>query len=300
IDRMPIHSGAPDQPQAHCQFLAGGLSGFLEILCFHPLDVVKSRMQIQGPRPIPGEVFYRGTLDAFAKMYRYEGMPSLWKGIVPPICVETPKRGAKFLMYELFKPYFHFGAPHPTPLTHAMAGSLAGTLESFIVNPFEVVKVTQQAHREKHLETLSVVKYIIEHEGFGIGGLYRGITALVARNAVFHFGFFGLYNAIKDWVPISQDTTSELLRKVTIAGFASSLACLMSVTLDMARCRIQGPQPIKGQVKYRWAVTTIITTFKEEGFRSLFKGLGASILRVCPGGALLLVSYEYFYDFLKN
>ncbi|XP_016961756.1 mitochondrial 2-oxodicarboxylate carrier [Drosophila biarmipes] len=297
---MPIHSEALDLPRAHCQFLAGGCSGFLEILCFHPLDVVKSRMQIQGARPVPGEVFYSGTLDAFTKIYRHEGLLSLWKGIVPPICVETPKRGAKFLMYELLKPYFHFGAPHPTPLTHAMAGSLAGTLESFLVNPFELVKITQQANREKHLKTLSVVKYIIKHDGYGIEGLYRGITALVARNAVFHFGFFGFYNAIKDWVPISKDTTSELLQKVTIAGFASCLACVTSVTFDMAKCRIQGPQPVKGEVKYRWTINTVRTTFREEGFRGLFKGLGASIMRVGPGGALLLVSYEYFYEFLKK
>ncbi|EDW52225.1 mitochondrial 2-oxodicarboxylate carrier [Drosophila sechellia] len=285
---------------AYWQFLAGGLSGFIEIICFHPLDVVKTRMQIQGAHPFGGEVVYTCPLDAIVKIYRYEGLFSLWKGIVPPICVETPKRGGKFLMYESLKPYFQFGAPKPTPLTHAMAGSMAAILESFIVNPFEVVKITQQAHREKHLKTLSVVKYIIKHDGYGIKGLYRGITALVARNAVFHFGFFGFYNALKDIVPSPEDKTYNILRKIIIAGLASSLACVMSVTLDMAKCRIQGPQPVKGKVKYQWTISTIKTTFKEEGFRSLFKGLGAMILRVGPGGAMLLVTYEYLFEFLKS
>ncbi|EDW88610.1 mitochondrial 2-oxodicarboxylate carrier [Drosophila yakuba] len=288
------------RPLAHLQFLAGGLSGFIEIICFHPLDVVKTRMQIQGTRALHGEVVYSCPLDAFVNIYRYEGLSSLWKGIVPPICVETPKRGGKFLMYEYFKPYFHFGAPQPTPLTHAVSGSVAGILESFLVNPFEVVKITQQSHREKHLRTLSVVKYIIKHDGYGIKGLYRGITALVARNAVFHFGFFGFYNAIKDIVPSPENSTYDLLRKVIIAGLASSLACVMSVTLDMAKCRIQGPQPVKGEVKYRWTINTIRTTFREEGFRALFKGLGALILRAGPGGAMLLVTYEYLFEFLKS
>ncbi|XP_017075176.1 mitochondrial 2-oxodicarboxylate carrier [Drosophila eugracilis] len=291
---MPSHS------EAHYQFLAGALSGFLEIACFHPLDVVKSRMQMQGSRPIHGEVIYKCTGEALVNIYRNEGLASFWKGIVPPICVETPKRGAKFLVYELLKPYFHFGASHPTPLTHAMAGSLAASLESFLLNPFEVVKITQQANREKSLATLSVVKDIIKHDGYGIEGLYRGITALVARNAIFHFGFFGSYNALKDWVPNSQDSTSELFRKIAIAWSASCLACVMSATMDMAKCRIQGPQPVKGEVKYRWTITTIKTTFREEGFRACFKGLGANLLRVGPGGALLLVSYEYFYEFFKR
>ncbi|EDV58330.1 mitochondrial 2-oxodicarboxylate carrier [Drosophila erecta] len=297
---MGIPFDVTDRPPAHWQFLAGGLAGFIEIICFHPLDVVKTRIQIQGSRSYRGELIYSGPLDAFVKIYRYEGLSSLWKGIVPPICVETPKRGGKFLMYELFKPYFHFGAPQPTPLTHATAGSVAAILESFLVNPFEVVKITQQAYREKRLKTLSVVKYIIKHDGYGIRGLYRGITALVARNAVFHFGFFGFYNAIKDIVPRPQDSTHDFIRKVMIAGLASSLACVMSVTLDMAKCRIQGPQPVKGEVKYRWTINTIQTTFREEGFRALFKGLGAMIMRVGPGGAMLLVSYEYIFEFLKS
>ncbi|KAI8042868.1 mitochondrial 2-oxodicarboxylate carrier [Drosophila gunungcola] len=297
---MPIFCEASARPEAHYQFLAGGLSGFLEVVCLHPLDVVRSRMQLQGTRSVRGEVLYRGPLHAMASMYRHEGLTAFWKGIVPPVCVETPKRGAKFLMYELFKPYFYFGAPQPTPLTHAMAGTLAGTLESFVVNPFEVVKITQQANRLERLSTLSVVRSIIKHDGWGFEGLYRGITALMARNAVFHFGFFGFYNAIKDWVPISQDSGSELLRKVTIAGFASCLAGVMSFTLDMAKCRIQGPQPVKGEVKYRWTIATIRTTFREEGFRALFKGLSSMLMKVVPGGAMLLVSYDYIYEFLKT
>ncbi|XP_017049039.2 mitochondrial 2-oxodicarboxylate carrier [Drosophila ficusphila] len=297
---MPLQTEPSDRLQWHRQFLAGGLSGFLEIVCFHPLDVVKSRMQVQGAHSVNGEVIYRGTLDAMVSIYRYEGLSSLWKGIVPPLCVETPKRGAKFMAYELLKPYFHFGSPHPTPLTHAVAGSVAATLESFVVNPFEVVKITQQTNREKRLKTLAVVKHIIKHDGYGINGLYRGITALAARNAVFHFGFFGFYNALKDWAPVSQDSASQLLRRVIFAGVASSLACLMSVTLDMARCRIQGPQPVKGEVKYRWCISTIKTTFKEEGARGLFKGLGAMVMKVGPGGALLLVTYEHLNEFFKD
>ena len=35
--------------------------------------------------------------DCMVKMYRQEGLRSFWKGIVPPVMVETPKRGWKVL-----------------------------------------------------------------------------------------------------------------------------------------------------------------------------------------------------------
>ena len=61
---------------------------------------------------------YTGVADCMRKMYRTEGILSFWKGILPPILVETPKRAWKFLTFEQFKTVFNFNgkdAP-PTPL----------------------------------------------------------------------------------------------------------------------------------------------------------------------------------------
>lgn len=35
------------------------------------------------------------------KMYKTEGLPAFWKGILPPILVETPKRAVKASIYYL-------------------------------------------------------------------------------------------------------------------------------------------------------------------------------------------------------
>lgn len=49
-------------------------------------------------------------------MYRQEGVLSYWKGILPPILIETPKRATKFVCFEQYKQFFMFGADKPTPL----------------------------------------------------------------------------------------------------------------------------------------------------------------------------------------
>ena len=62
----------------------------------HPLDLVKTRFQIQA-NPIAGQEsqHYTGVLDCMKKMYKSEGLFSFWKGIIPPIFAETPKRAWK-------------------------------------------------------------------------------------------------------------------------------------------------------------------------------------------------------------
>lgn len=61
----------------------------------HPLDLIKTRLQIQSGKNINDPHYYSGILDCFKKMYVNEGLGSFWKGIVPPILAETPKRAVK-------------------------------------------------------------------------------------------------------------------------------------------------------------------------------------------------------------
>ena len=66
----------------------------------HPLDLVKTRFQIQTspPKGLVDQTHYTGVWDCMKKMYKSEGVLSFWKGIIPPILVETPKRAWKVNM----------------------------------------------------------------------------------------------------------------------------------------------------------------------------------------------------------
>jgi solute carrier family 25 (mitochondrial 2-oxodicarboxylate transporter), member 21 len=90
------------------------------------------------------------------KMTQKEGLLSLYKGILPPVLVETPKRAVKFLTFEQYKRFFMFGADKATPLTFSLAGLGAGVTEAILVNPFEMVKVTLQANRAKYVTMLAL------------------------------------------------------------------------------------------------------------------------------------------------
>ena len=62
-----------------------------------------------------------------------------------------------------------------------------------------------------------------------------------------------------------QDPRAEFARKVLIGFTAGTLACCVNIPFDVAKSRIQGPQPDPGVVKYRGTMKVMSMVYKEEG-----------------------------------
>ncbi|KPI90962.1 Mitochondrial 2-oxodicarboxylate carrier [Papilio xuthus] len=292
--------------QAAMQIGAGGSAGFVEVCIMHPLDLVKTRFQLQSSSSAlknSDPHYYNGIVDCMKKMYKYEGLTSFWKGILPPILAETPKRAVKFATFEQYKRFFMFGSSTPTPLTFSLAGLGAGITEAILVNPFEVVKVTLQSNKSLATQvpsTWSVTRQIVRENGLGSKGLNKGLTATMARNGIFNMVYFGFYHSVKGYIPEYEDPLLEFSRKIAIGFTSGVLGSCVNIPFDVAKSRIQGPQPSPGIVKYNSTVGTINLVYREEGFRALYKGLLPKVLRLGPGGAIMLVVYDYVYNFLEN
>uniref|UniRef100_A0A8D0C1L6 Mitochondrial 2-oxodicarboxylate carrier n=1 Tax=Salvator merianae TaxID=96440 RepID=A0A8D0C1L6_SALMN len=211
----------------------------------HPLDVVKTRFQIQRGKTDPTS--YKSLGDSFRTIFRTEGLFGFYKGILPPILAETPKRAVKFFTFEQYKKLLGNVALSPS-LTFAVAGLGSGLTEAVVVNPFEVVKVSLQANRDA----------------------------------------------------FAEDPTLEFLRKFGIGLVSGTIASIINIPFDVAKSRIQGPQPVPGEIKYRTCFKTMATVYKEEGFLALYKGLIPKIMRLGPGGAVMLLVYEYVYGWLQE
>jgi solute carrier family 25 2-oxodicarboxylate transporter 21 len=176
-------------------------------------------------------------------------------------------------------------------------------LEAILVNPFEMVKVTLQANRNKGGEvpsTWATTRKIIAEHGIGSRGLNRGLSATIGRNGVFNMIYFGFYYSVKDIVPEYHDPIQEFLRKVAIGFTSGTLGSIINIPFDVAKSRIQGPQPVQGIVKYRSTFPTIAIVYREEGFRALYKGLTPKVMRLAPGGAIMMIVYEYVYEALDG
>ena len=69
--------------------------GCVEVSIMHPLDLVKTRFQLQSSTPVAGHHHYTSIAHCMKTLYHTEGVFSFWKGILPPLFVETPKRAWK-------------------------------------------------------------------------------------------------------------------------------------------------------------------------------------------------------------
>ncbi|KAH8389578.1 hypothetical protein KR215_003014 [Drosophila sulfurigaster] len=279
------------------QLLSGCTSSIVEISLLLPLDVIKTRLQLQKNTLLKGLQHYNGVIDAFLKIYRQEGITAFWRGLIPPLLSDTPRRAIKFMAFEQLKPVLQFG-PEPTFITYALAGGIAGTIEAVLQTPFEVVKITQQANRRKRLRTVTVAKEIFKKGGFGFQGFFKGVTATVYRNFIYHVAYLGLYSTGRDVTPVSQTEITEFFRKFGLAFISGCIGCFLSIPFDVIKSRIQGPQPVNGEIKYSRVFPTLHTIYREEGIAALFKGITPQLLRTGPGGVILLLGFEYMNELL--
>jgi solute carrier family 25 (mitochondrial 2-oxodicarboxylate transporter), member 21 len=70
---------------------------------------------------------------------------------------------------------------------------------------------------------------------------------------------------------------------------------------DVVKSRIQNTVRVPGVIpKYNWTLPSIALVAKEEGFAALYKGFLPKVLRLGPGGGILLVVYTTVIDFFKQ
>ncbi|KAJ7748599.1 mitochondrial carrier domain-containing protein [Mycena metata] len=142
-------------------FIAGAIAGISEILTFYPLDVVKTRMQLETGKS------QHGLVGSFKTIVREEGFGRLYRGLVPPLLLEAPKRAVKFAANDFWgKTYLSFtGETKMTQQLSILTGCSAGATESFVVVPFELVKIKMQDKASTFKGPIDVVRHIVKADG---------------------------------------------------------------------------------------------------------------------------------------
>lgn len=78
--------------------IAGGVSAYLTT----PLDVIKTRLQVQGTI-----VRYNGWLDAFGRIWLIEGPKGLFRGSIPRVIWYVPASALTFMAVEFLRDHFN-------------------------------------------------------------------------------------------------------------------------------------------------------------------------------------------------
>ncbi|KAF9363202.1 hypothetical protein BGX34_004666 [Mortierella sp. NVP85] len=182
------------------QALAGFTGGAVSTVFLHPLDLIKTRFQVNASKGGPR---IGGTFRSFQEIYRNEGFRhGLYRGLTPNFAGATVSWGLYFYLYAGIKSSMPVdpNTGRLGPSQHMAASMLGGALTAVVTNPFWVIKTrmctTQKTSPGAYQSLLGGLVSLTRTEG--IKGLYRGmIPALfgVSHGAV----QFVAYEQLKYW-----------------------------------------------------------------------------------------------------
>ncbi|KAF5891140.1 solute carrier family 25 member 35 [Clarias magur] len=200
-------------------FLLSGLAACGACLFTNPLEVVKTRMQLQGEMRSRGSypVHYRNVFHAFYTIGRVEGLRALQKGLVPGLIYQFFMNGVRLGSYAAIESagYIHTDGRVSTRRS-TVAGALSGVVGAFMGSPIYLVKTHLQSqsmssiavgHQYKHQGMMHALSVI--HREHGIMGLWRGASAAVPRVSVGSAAQLSTFSLTKEILTDLQHTTLQ-------------------------------------------------------------------------------------------
>lgn len=117
--------------------ISGSLGGIVEASCLQPIDVIKTRLQLDRTAA------YRGIVHCGSSVYNTEGARALWKGLTPFATHLTLKYALRMGSNALLQSAFVDDETGKVSVKGRLfSGFGAGVLEALlVVTPFEVGSV---------------------------------------------------------------------------------------------------------------------------------------------------------------
>ncbi|KAB2066816.1 hypothetical protein E1A91_A09G188200v1 [Gossypium mustelinum] len=283
-------SGYKQSIPPYMKAISGSFGGVMEACCLQPIDVIKTRLQLD----TKGN--YKGIIHCGATVSRTEGVRALWKGMTPFATHLTFKyalrMGSNAVLQSAFKDSTTGSLSNQG---RVLAGFGAGVLEALlIVTPFEVVKIRLQQQKGlspelfKYKGPIHCARTIIHEEG--IFGLWAGAAPTVMRNGTNQAAMFTAKNAFDVILWKKHEGDQKVLQpwQSMISGFlAGTAGPICTGPFDVVKTRLMAQSRDGGELKYKGMIHAIQTIYAEEGLQALWKGLLPRLMRIPPGQAIM-------------
>ncbi|XP_070773491.1 solute carrier family 25 member 35 isoform X1 [Enoplosus armatus] len=268
-------------------FVLSGAAACGACLFTNPLEVVKTRMQLQGELQSRGsyQVYYRNVFHAFYTIGKVDGLAGLQKGLAPGLVYQFFMNGVRLGSYAIIESsgYIHTNG-RVSAVKTTLAGAVAGVVGAVMGSPVYLGMI----------QALAAI-----YRQHGIVGLWRGSSAAVPRVSVGSAAQLSTFSSSKELVIDLQVFSKDSWLVALSAGMISSVVVVMAMTpFDVVSTRLYN-QPVdhlgKGQL-YKGFADCFSKTLRKEGLMGLYKGLGASYFRLGPHTILSL----FFWDELRK
>ena len=270
----------------------GFVAGVTGTIAGYPFDTVKVRLQTQ----TLNHRLYSGSLDCFIKIAKQESMFGFYKGMSSPMFGVALINGIVFSVQNLSKSLFE----NPDTYTAlAVTGAIAGSVQSFICSPIELVKTRLQMQgigQQRKLFTLSTnlykgpidcLKKSYSKRGFR-HGVMRGVSMTLARDIPSFAAYFPAWQFfVVNCSPTGKEADMPMYMSLLAGGFTGIAAWTVSYPFDVIKSRYQAS---KDHV-YKGVWDCAVKSFRAEGWQVFTRGFLPCTLRAIPTNAFTYPVY---------
>nr|QKK35449.1 mitochondrial Pic2 [Starmerella bombicola] len=258
-----------------------------------PLDLVKCRMQVDSS-------LYKSNIDAFRTIVRTEGASALFTGFGATLIGYAFQGAGKYGLYEVFKYKYaqlvgeDLAAKYKTGLFLAASAS-AEFFADILLCPWEAVKVKTQTTIPPFSNSVFTA-FPKALAADGLGGLYRGLVPLWARQIPYTMVKFATFEntvvAIYNQLPGEKEDYSALAQTGVsfLGGYIAGIFCaVVSHPADVMVSKVNTDR--KAGESMGQAMSRI---YGKIGFGGLWNGLGTRIVMVGTLTGLQWLLYDSF------
>lgn len=319
------------------QMISSCSGAMLTSLLVTPLDVIKIRLQAQqkpiakgscflycnglmdhlqvcpcdpngsSTKPYRTEFWYRrpgkfnGTIDAFVKIVRSEGVMSLWSGLPPTLIMAIPSTVVYYTSYDRLKYTMGYKEDDPTtknvPL---LAGPIARFGAATLISPLEMARTKLQSEQLSYGRVGAAMSEAVRHQG--VLSLWRGLGPTLLRDVPFSAIYWYGYELIKArQMALSNSPHRSLFDSFAAGAIAGTIAGVLTLPFDVIKTHRQitlGDNISQAESTSTWM--SISKLYRQGGIPSLFSGLIPRIVRVAPACAIMISSYEFCKEFFHQ
>jgi len=251
------HNNNDERENILRNFGYGYIAGMAGIVTSHPFDTIKTNIQ--------------------KKQVVNYGIRNLYKGVAAPLFGVGLEKAIVFGTYETSKKYTN---------SDFISGGLAGLTASFVVTPFERIKILLQTNQT------------IEKQMLNRKFLFQGLSATFYRETPGFAIYFSTYNYLKNKMQQHQQHQQHFqcnqkkeeirpLESFLIGAFSGCASWIFIYPQDRIKTQLQACK--ERQLGFKEG-------FKEDlndgGYRGFYRGFHYALMRAIPLHATAFMTFE--------